>query len=205
MSLPMTGCGLRQCTYEDSECTHWIGGYEDEPLGVEVTLDQYSDNLVECGPAGLGMFLPNYIVNPPACSVYSSVQQSVQHDTPQFLFFDEEHFDTDSMHDNLEENTRIFFNTPGIYHVSLDLRWQKNAVGDRAAVIVKNRLDYLAVDALHAGDKDLFISQSLSTMELFKAGDSVHALVRQDCGTDLAVTSRRWSPVFSATFLRPPP
>lgn len=205
MTGPSVGCGVCQCSLGDGECTHWDGGYEDEPYVLQPTLDDYSDNLIECGPAGLGAFLPRHIADPPACSVYSGYTQTIQHNTPQFLFFEQEHFDTDSMHDKQEDNTRITINTPGIYLINANIRWSKNPNGDRAIVIVKNIIDYLAVDALHAGGADLYLSQSVSCIEYLKAGDFLDVLVRQDSGINLPVTARRWSPVFSAEYLRPPP
>lgn len=205
---PTAGCETCQCTFGPTPCFHWTGGLEGESFGLEPTVDEVTENnLVSCGPGGLGAWLPPYLMDPPAVSIYAGDVQSIKHDTPQYLFFPYEHFDTESMHaqDDDDGSSKIVFNTAGIYEVSLSIRWNKNSDGDRAIWIRKNDDDYLASDALHAGDADLFIAQTVSCMEPFEAGDYVKALVKQDCGIDLTVTSTRWSPVFAATFLRPLP
>lgn len=206
MTAPSKACGVCACTFGDTDCVHVTGGRNEEPFGFDPTLSPSADNLFTKSPSGLGMFLPSYISDPPACHIFASVPQTMPHDIEQVLFFNDERYDTDSMHDSEDANaTRITFNTSGVYTVTLNVRWYKHGEGDRAIFIWKNFSDFLGVDSLHGGDPDLYLSQSLTVEEYFEAGDFVEAVAKQDCGTKLPITVRRWSPTFAASFVRPEP
>jgi hypothetical protein len=60
----------------------------------------------------------DYLANPPACRVFNSVAQAVANTTPTVATFNSERFDTNSMHDNVTNPTRITFATAGLYIVT---------------------------------------------------------------------------------------
>lgn len=197
------GCN---CSVADSDCFAIDGdGSVDTPLTVSPILDPDGANLLTCGDDGLLAELPAVIATPPACAVFHSVAQSIPDDTDTILAFNSERFDTDTMHDNATNNTRITFTTAGIYSVTFVCVWNKNAVGDRKAAIRKNGADVLGTDAKHAGDADLFVGQSVTVQESFAAADYVEALVRQDSGGALNLLAQRDSPNFAAVFRRVAP
>lgn len=209
------GCPVCECTWASSNCVHISKqdtGTPERPYEPEPRLDPITGNLLECGPAGLAAFLPPYLLDPPACNVYSNQEQVIGYDVAQHLFFNSERYDTDSMHDDAEHSDRISFQTPGVYLVSLNLRWNKTkaTTGDLAAFIRRTGSEFLAVDSMPIGGPDLFAGHSMSVEGEFEAGDYVEAMVKQDTvdsngnGKNLTVTVRRNSPVFSAMFLRPP-
>jgi hypothetical protein len=80
----------------------------------------------------------NFIV-PAACRVRKSGTQSIPHDSATALTFDVEDFDTDTMHDNAVNQSRITINTAGIYIISGLVGFASAAGGGvREASIRKN-------------------------------------------------------------------
>jgi hypothetical protein len=55
--------------------------------------------------------------NVPACKVFNSTNQLISDNTPTVVAFNSERFDTDTMHDTVTLNSRITFNTAGVYVV----------------------------------------------------------------------------------------
>lgn len=199
---PNTLCGVCQCTFCDSDC---VAVNEDEGVVTfEHIIDPDEDNLFECGPTGAAVFMPSWLLNPPAVHAYNTGDQTMGHDTAQGLFFNEERYDTDNMYDKEAIDGKIIINTPGVYLVTLNCTWQKNSSGDRAAFIMLNGAEYLVLESKHAGDADLYVGHSLSVEHEFEAGDYLFAIVKQDSGADLRIESSRYSPIFAASFIRPP-
>lgn len=209
MRGPSKNCPMCQCIFGSSNCVHWNTATETfEPI-----LDDATDNLLECGPAGLAAFAPTWLLDPPACNIYCTFEQPIPFDTAQNLIFNEARYDTDSMYDFDAAPDRITFKTEGVYEVTLNIRWRKtdtDDTGDQAAFIQRNGSTYIALDSMSIGGPDLFGSQSVSYQGLFEVGDWVTGLVKQDGILDdkeinLPITVRRNSPVFAASFLRPAP
>lgn len=198
-------CGVCQCTWCDSDCVHVEGNGTDKPITLSFIADPDSDNLFDCGPQGGGVFLPPDILDPPVVHAYRTVRTTIPNEAAQILFFNETRYDTDSMHDTENDQSRLTINTPGIYLVTLNVTWNRNEDGDRAAFIRRNGADFLALESKHAGDADLFVGHSLSIEENFEAGDYLEAMVKQDSGTGLGIEATRYSPVFSAMFMRQAP
>lgn len=114
------------------------------------------------------------------------------------LAFDSEYWDTDDMHDLAVNNTRLTFNTAGIYVVGAHLTWAANGVGTREAQILKNNATILDLwkSLSYAGAVN---HSRLSTVDKFDAGDYIEVKVLQDSGGALAVNSvANYSPVFFA-------
>lgn len=59
----------------------------------------------------------NFLANPPACRVFHNTTQSYTDAVEASQAFNSERFDTNSMHDTVTNNTRITFNTAGLYIV----------------------------------------------------------------------------------------
>lgn len=201
---PSTTCPICQCLFCDSDCVAAVeidGGIE-----LETIIDPDVDNLYECGPSGQAVFLPSWLLDPPAVHVYGTQPQPMGSDTAQNIVFNETRYDTDNMHDDEDvgNSDRFTINTPGVYFVTLNCTWQKNSSGDRAAFIQKNGAEFLALESKHAGDADLYVGHSLSIQHEFEVGDWVTAIVKQDSGADLLIEVERYSPIFSAMFIRPP-
>lgn len=76
---------------------------------------------------------------PPLVQAYSTANQALASDTgPTALAFALESFDTDTMHDLVVNNTRVTFNTEGVYYIEGQAQFASNATGDRYLQIYLN-------------------------------------------------------------------
>lgn len=73
-----------------------------------------------------------------SAKVYKSANQAITTATETILTFDSEEFDTDTIHDNVTNNSRLTCKTAGKYIVILQVRFADNATGYRFATITKN-------------------------------------------------------------------
>lgn len=191
------------CSLDDTSCFSVGGsGSEENPFTIDAILDPDEDNLMVCGDDGLGAFLPDYIINPPACLAYKTTALATVHDTGIVVPLNAERYDTDSMHDNSTNNERITFNTAGVYTVTFNATWNKDETGDRAIWIRKNGSDFLGSDSKHAGDGDLYVSHSITIQEEFEVADYIEGIAKQDSGGALNLLAGDGSPTLAAVFRR---
>lgn len=204
-------CGICLCTFGDGDCVHLPGrGTTDDPFVPTPVIHPDEDNLIECGPAGLAAFLPPIYRHPPACLLYSTINHTIAFDVAQGLFFNEERYDTDSMHSD-EDQGRVIIKTPGLYFASIVVRWSKTnnsaATGDLATFIRKNGAELLAFDSMPVPEGDSFAKQSVQVSVPMRTGDFLDVLVKQDVEIDdkektLSITAERMSPNFAVTYVR---
>lgn len=76
--------------------------------------------------------------SPPAALAYNSVNQSIANNTLTMLALDTERFDTDGIHDNATNNTRLTCQTAGKYAVFSSMIWAFNGTGVRVMQILLN-------------------------------------------------------------------
>jgi hypothetical protein len=74
----------------------------------------------------------------PQARVSHSASQSIAHNTVTTLVFDTEEIDTDAMHSNVTNNSRLTINTAGKYIIESYMTFASNATGSRAVVVKKN-------------------------------------------------------------------
>ncbi len=188
------------CLVDDTACFDVTGsGTELDPYVVVPDLSSDVDQLLACTASGLYAAVPTSISNRPSVQAYHSVVQSVVNDTETTVALNSELYDTDSMHDNTTNNSRLTFTTAGFYEVVFNGVWNKHATGDRIARIRKNGTDYLEHEAKRTGGSDLLVGHCLSIQEAFAAADYVEARVRQTSGSNLLLLSDPFSPILSAS------
>ena len=133
-----------------------------------------------------------------SCRVFHNAAQSIANNTVTALAFNSERFDTDGMHDNAVNNSRITFVTAGTYLVSLSVSFATNAVGQRIYGIRLNGATTICQD-IHAAVSTNQDRTTVSTLYAFSAGDYVEAAVFQDSGAALNMESTgNLSPEFMA-------
>lgn len=91
--------------------------------------------LTDWVPLGYGAAIQS---NVPAVRVRKSAVQSIPNAGGAILTWDVEDYDTDGIHDNATNNTRLTCRTAGKYLVSLTVVFATNTVGTRTAYILKN-------------------------------------------------------------------
>lgn len=143
--------------------------------------------------------------NPPACRVFHSVNQSIADATLAALAFDSERFDTDTMHDTVTNNSRITFNTAGVYSGVANVRFASRS--DYLAIDVQIQLNGTTVIAwdreMHAGANVIPIF-SVPFLYKFAATDFIEVVVRHDNTGNVAANvdaAAQYSPEFSAVWV----
>ncbi len=131
-----------------------------------------------------------------ACRVFHDANQSILSGVQTVLAFNSERFDTDAMHDNVTNNSRITINTAGKYIVACQIRWAVAATADmRLLTITLNGVTTIAnlPTGIEVYSNVIQYAQALTTMHDFAAGDFLEAEVLQDSGGALNVTSQAQS------------
>ena len=124
------------------------------------------------------------------CRVTNNLDQNIA-STSSFITvaFGSEQYDTDNMHSNTVNNSRITFNTSGKYLVGCTIGFGSNSTGTRACHIKKNGTTVLTTNtqpgtALVGGTRDFI---SASTVDEFEIGDFIEVEVAQDSGSTLTI------------------
>lgn len=144
--------------------------------------------------------------NVPACRVFHNANQSATDNTLLTSAFNSERYDTDSMHDTVTNNSRITFNTAGVYSIMFNGRF--SAANDYSLAGAFIRLNGATFIAINTGGRALVGTADLlfgvSTMYKFAVGDYVELQVLQK-NTTLAARNlevvTNYSPEFSATWI----
>jgi hypothetical protein len=132
----------------------------------------------------------------PSCRVYHSTNQSIPTATFTPLAFDSERFDTDNIHDNATNNTRLTCKTAGKYLIIANVRWGLNANNQRDLRLRLNGTTYIA-DALLKVSAAEPILLNVSTIYDLAVNDYVEAVAYQDSGGALDIISTaNYSPEF---------
>src|SRR5437879_4227644 len=69
-----------------------------------------------------------FLHDPPACRVYRTSEQAIPSGADTNLLFDQERFDTDTMHDLVSNTDRITINTPGKYLIFAHVLFQPTSI-----------------------------------------------------------------------------
>jgi len=76
--------------------------------------------------------------------VYSNVDQTIPNTSSTLVNFNSEEYDTDNIHSNVTNNSRLTCRTAGKYLVVLNLCWKTNATGIRYITFLKNGSNQVA-------------------------------------------------------------
>ena len=73
-----------------------------------------------------------------SCKVYRTTSQSIPDSTATVINFDNEEWDTDDIHDNATNPSRLTCKVAGTYLVSGGVQWEANTTGRRLLAILQN-------------------------------------------------------------------
>lgn len=187
------GCGCEDLIHcpanvSSTPCLSLTGtGEPGKPFIAEPILSTAATNILRCGPAGLGAFLPSYLTNPPAVYATGSVSQPIANSVTTILFFNRERFDTDAMHSEQNATSRVTINTPGVYLVSGWVVWSASADGERRMNVKLNTTNNIAQDE-RVALQDEPLTHPFQAFWKFDAEDYFEIEVHQNSGVDLEIT-----------------
>ena len=141
-----------------------------------------------------------FLIDPPACSVFHSTTQSVATSTFTVLSADSEVFDNDAMHSTVTNTARITAQTAGRYLLFTRHNWQANTTGSRVIQYRVNGVDPGAtaqqLAALPVATAGINTQLSAAWSLVLAAGDYVEVAGWQNSGAALNVTLEEFSAVF---------
>lgn len=128
-----------------------------------------------------------FLIDPPAVSVFASSNQTLTTATPTAITADSENYDTDGMHDSVSNTTRITVNTPGRYLFSTCVRFGSGSTGFRQVQFRVNGSTFHNVGLIPAptGPSGGVISGSRTLV--LTQGDYVEVVAQHSQGSDLPV------------------
>ena len=139
-----------------------------------------------------------FLIDPPACSVNHSTNQSVPNATVTALLADTEQFDNDSMHSTSSNTSRITIQTGGRYLIFATVRTGSNQTGHRQVQIrangdqVNSAYNIGRHDA--AGDASTVISGSRALV--LSAGEYVECTLEHNAGIDVTTALEEFAAYF---------
>lgn len=136
-----------------------------------------------------------YLVDPPAVSVYNSVGQTVASTVDASMDADSELFDNDSMHSTTTDTSRITVQTAGRYLFLMTVAWPANSTGYRLLGLRRDgtTTDNVATVPAAPSVPTLISGSKMLTMT---AGSYVECRTRHTAGVDLAVELREFAAYF---------
>lgn len=133
--------------------------------------------------------------------VFHNAAQSIADGTETALAFNSERFDTNTMHDNTTNNSRLIAKRAGKYFITATFEFDANATGRRIAFIRLNGTTKIAFSQwvpVTGGTSGI----TISTIYNLAVNDYVEITVNQTSGAGLNVaTTANYSPEFAMMFL----
>ena len=129
--------------------------------------------------------------NVPACRVYRGAVQSVAASST-VITFDGERFDTDNIHDNVTNNTRLTCRTAGKYHVGASIDWVTSAGGTMRDAFITINGGTRVIDALQPPTTGGYARQDLSAVWDLAVGDYLELSTYHDGTGAVNVNPEFW-------------
>lgn len=126
------------------------------------------------------------LTNPPRCKAAMSADSTIATSTPTTIALGAEVYDTDSMHDNVTNNSRITVHTSGIYTFTAQATFGNNATGYRYLNIKINGATTFAGPEIGPGSNGAFTMQAVGEAQM-NAGDYVELIAGQGSGSTLSL------------------
>ena len=125
------------------------------------------------------------------CGVKKTTDQSINNSTYTVVSWDSENFDTDTMHDNSTNNTRITVPSGkgGYYLLTGSIAFNSNGTGNRIVRFYKNGSDLRWVASLAAANTGNFTIVPFSQVFNLAAADYIELYAFQSSGGALSVMS----------------
>jgi len=127
-----------------------------------------------------------------------SGNQTISNTTWTLLNFDEETFDTDGMHDNSTNNSRLTAQSAGYYWIYSLVSWSSAGTGGRTARILYNGSDVIS-NFTNDANASRDMTQRNGVLYYLAVNDYVEMQVYQNSGSSTSILdTAEWSPQFGA-------
>lgn len=138
-----------------------------------------------------------FLIDPPACSVYNSAAQTIANATTTSMTADSENFDNNSMHSTSTNTSRITFTTAGRYLCFATVQFAADVDGVRNVKFrINGATEYECVQVPAVSSVSSIVITATRAF-VFAASDYVECRVSHTAGNNLSVTLLE----FGATFL----
>jgi hypothetical protein len=135
-----------------------------------------------------------------SCLIYNDASQSIADGATAYLDFDQEYFDTDTLHDPSSNPSRITINEAGLYLIVVNLKFAGNTTGDRLARVIKNRSEIITGASCEGITGFSDTSLNFSTIVSLAADDYIEVNAGQNSGGALDVSyAAEWTPNFGVS------
>ena len=143
------------------------------------------------------------VTHPPAVQTVSAGSLSINHNTwTSTIYSAADAFDTDAMHDTVTNNSRITFNTAGIYLLIGLVSWNFSATGQRSLRFWKGGAASIRQITDDATAAVLGNDMEMSMLHSFAVGEYVELQVWHNRGSSLSIDNNN---VFEAVWVAPTP
>ncbi|KKL47479.1 hypothetical protein LCGC14_2335110, partial [marine sediment metagenome] len=146
------------------------------------------------------------VSHPPAVRVTRLAvtgNQPINNATNTALNFDEDIFDTDTMHDTVTNNSRLTATTAGKYQITGNVNWVSNGVGIRQVWFLLNGTTIIAL-IRDSGHGATTVGQVLTTLYSLAATDYVELFVHQTSTATIDILRNAdYSPLFMMHWVAP--
>lgn len=189
---------LCHCAWADTDCITVAGsGNPDNPFTLSPRVDASADSIVECGAAGMGVFVPEDIDDPPATRMRSTSDQTIPNKRDTALNWDAFRFNTRNLYDFKDSGTvsttagkSVRLPLSGIYVFHVSIRWdtQATSTGVRRISLLRNNETVIVHNDQYTEQLDPF-AQSFTMVWSMKALDTVSVWAYQDSGGSRTIKS----------------
>lgn len=135
----------------------------------------------------IGPFTATGSAHTEGCRVYHDANQSISNTTDTALSFNSEDYDTDTMHDNASNNSRITIQTAGKYILVANIEWEEDADGVRNLFFKLNGSTDIGRVLDNPGASNGTLRQNLVTIYDLSVSDYVECWVWHSAGAALNV------------------
>lgn len=162
-----------------------------------------ADGAVGSAELANGAIVPAKFGTIPAVRVYASSAQAINGQESVVVTFDQEAFDTDTMHDTTTQNSRITIKTAGVYIFSVCISWTNFGSDARQVILKKNSSVDIArgIDSAVTISGEAAASQAVTTIAKLAVNDYVEAIVYHESAGNLNLNYGDTKTHLSATWV----
>lgn len=126
----------------------------------------------------------------PAARVYNSANQSIPNNTLTVVAYNTERWDTDTIHDNASNNSRLTCKTAGLYVITASITWDtsSNAGFREIGIRLNGNVNlHIAKQRANQAQNGSVVNQTITTMYQLAVNDYAEVVVEQSSSVALNI------------------